>query len=331
VDKELSTRSKKSWEVERCFTPNGGYAEVVKHSVSKGGKGLITFNVKYGLIIHAEVLRHKLINHSVKSNRAIPSKNIRKEVLYDPYVPVYIGLNQPGMVAEKVHPFQKVMKSLWRSARYPAIGLHWLMDKCKVHKEVCNRVLNPWQWVRETVTATEMDNFYNLRLHKDAQKDIYELAKAMYQVHKNSSPEALQEGEWHVPYVDTYRCQDTGGLKYVDRDGKHLTDKQAIECSAARCARSSYDNHDKTVTSYEKDKSLYEKLIKSEPAHASPCEHIGTPMEYDSMDLEESLEYYSSTDWSHVDRNGDFWSGNFKGWVQYRKLLDNEACWEYKN
>jgi hypothetical protein len=317
--------------LSKVETPNGGYAEVVKHSVSPDGKEIITFSLKYGLIIHAEVLRHKLLNHSVKSNRAIPCKNIRREVLDDPYVPVHFGSNQPGMVADKEHPFQKLVRNTWKAARYPAVGVHWFLDKIGVHKEVCNRLLNPWQWVRETLTGTELDNFYNLRLHRDAQKDVYVLAKAMYQAQEKSSPELLQAGEWHVPYVGTYR--EGGKLVYADTNGDRISSEEAIKCSAARCARSSYDKHDGTSTNLKNDLKLYQRLIDSDPAHASPCEHIGTPMEYPEIEMDQGIEYYDDTNvgWSHVDKEGFFWSGNFKGWIQYRKLLNNEACWEYKD
>ena len=32
-------------------TPNGGYAEIVQHSISPEGKELVTFSLKYGLIV----------------------------------------------------------------------------------------------------------------------------------------------------------------------------------------------------------------------------------------------------------------------------------------
>lgn len=314
----------------RKYTPNGGYAEVVKHSVTESGKEIITFSLKYGLIVHAELLRHKLLNHSVKSNRAIPCKTIRREVLDDPYVPIHFGSNQPGMVAKLPHPYQRLVRSVWRAARYPAVGVNWLMDKLGVHKEVCNRLLNSWQWVRQTLTATEFDNFYNLRIHQDAQKDIYVLAKSMYEAKKESSPEVLRAGEWHVPYVDTKRVY--GIWEYYDNDGTQLSTEDAMKCSAARCARSSYDNHDGGKSNLQTDSKLYNTLIESEPVHASPCEHIGSPMITGPI-LFTEVETEANGVWekgvTHLDRYGNFWSGNLKNWIQYRQLLSNNSCWEY--
>ena len=75
---------------------NGIYAEVVQHSANKDNaeSEVITFNVKYGLIVHAEALRHRLFSLGVKSNRAIPMGKIREEVLSDPYIPVWFGSKQ---------------------------------------------------------------------------------------------------------------------------------------------------------------------------------------------------------------------------------------------
>jgi hypothetical protein len=75
--------------------------------------------------------------------------------------------------------------------------------------------------------------------------------------------------------------------------------------------------------------------------NSSPFEHQATPMkeqycEYceDCIDdIEINLSYVVES-WeegiTHSDRAGNLWSGNFKGWVQYRQLIPNNACWEYE-
>jgi hypothetical protein len=45
---------------------------------------------------------------------------------------------------------------------------------------------------------------------------------------------------------------------------------------------------------------LYERLVGSKPLHASPIEHQATPM------LDETM-----------------WSGNFRGWLQNRQLVES--------
>lgn len=306
------------------YTPNGGYAEVVQHSIDEAGNEIITFNVKYALSIHAEALRHRMLSRGVKSQRAIPTWVIRKEVLEDPYVPVWFGANQAGMVADSEVKYKWLATKLWRGARYPAVFAHWLCEKLGGHKEWANRLLSPYQWVRETITATEWDNFYNLRIHTDAQKDIKVIAEAMYAAHKKSKPLKLEAGEYHVPYVD--RSYVNNQLRYLDTDGTELTVEKAIKCSAARCARSSYDKHDGGLPTYDGDIKLYHMLIDSEPAHASPVEHQGTPMALLSGDNVSSL----CNGETHLDKDGSKWSGNFKGFIQYRQTLENHTCYDYK-
>lgn len=301
--------------------PSGITCTVVQHSVdSLTGKQILTVNVRYGLIIHSEFLRHRQLSRGVKSNRAIPSKKIRREVLEDPYTPSWFGANKSGMVSEEQVKYPSLAKSLWRAARYPACGFHWLGEKMGLHKEVLNRLLNPWQWVSETITATEWDNLYNLRIHKDAQRDIKAIVEAIYECHNKSNPHLLQHGEWHVPYVKR-EWNNKGEISYLDNDGKVLSIEEAIKCSAARCARSSYDNHDKTSANLLSDEPLYDTLISSKPAHASPVEHQGTPL---------IIKEHWEDGVTHQDRDGCYWSGNFKGWVQHRQTLKEHVCNKYK-
>lgn len=314
----------------KVFTPNGGYAEVVQQSkCAVTGKVITTFSVKYGLIIHSEFLRHRLLSRGVKSNRAIPASVIRKEVLNDPYIPIWFGANQSGMVAKSEVRYPKLAKALWLGARYPAVAAHWLAEKLlNGHKEWCNRLLNPWQWVRETITATEWDNFYNLRIHPDAQQDIQVIAKAMYEASTTYNYcELINSGEWHLPYVIRVRHPD-GNLYYFDNDGKEITVIQALKASAARCARSSYDNHDKTKATVKGDMKLWDQLIESDPKHSSPVEHQATPVQ-DVLNLDVNDDCWPKGV-THIDSSGGVWSGNFCGWIQHRQLLDNHTCYNYQ-
>ena len=318
----------------KVVKPSGAYATVVQHSTTSDGNDVLTVNVKYPLIIHAEFLRHRQLSRGVKSNRAIPTKKIRQEVLDDPYVPQWFGQNKSGMVSQQEVKMPRVARFLWKSARYPACGMHWLLEKVGLHKELCNRILNPFQWVRETITATEWDNLYNLRIHKDAQRDIKDIIGAIYEAHQQSTPVKLESGQWHVPYVDR-GMSNHGAMLYFDTDGNRLTVEQAIKCATARCARSSYDNHDKSSATRGKDISLYESLVISDPAHASPVEHSCTPIQpMASFGIGNDKNHDSiPLTWeggvTHVDREFNLWSGNFKGWIQHRQTLSSHVCSKY--
>jgi len=77
----------------------------------------------------------------------------------------------------------------------------------------------------------------------------------------------------------------------------------------------------KDNNSVEKALALYDRLVGSDRIHASPLEHQGTPMKpYSAFEVPESGV-------THKDRKNQMWSANFRGWIQHRKLILNEAVW----
>jgi len=306
---------------------NGISATLVALSSAVSGKQIATVSVKYGLIVHAEFLRHRMLSRGVKSNRAIPAKVIRAEVLNDPYIPVFFGKNQPGMRSVEEVKFPQLAKQAWLVARYPACAIHWLLEKSGAHKEWVNRLLNPWQWVRETITATEFQNLYALRLDKGAQRDIKEVVQCVKEAIEQGVVEELSPGEWHTPYVDHYR-DESGILHYLDNDGAELSIEQAKQCSAARCARSSYDKHDGGKALLADDMKLFQMLLQDNPKHASPVEHQASPMtsrNYTEDILDDVNVESEPATWqdgiTHCDKGWNLWSGNFKNFIQHRQLI----------
>jgi thymidylate synthase ThyX len=285
-------------------------AKIVQDSSLPTGERLITFNLRYGRIIHSELLRHRAASHSVKSSRAIPTKKYRKEAKTNPYIPVKFGTNQKGMQAGKqTSATASFGKKIWRMSANFACLAHSLMEKANIHKEVANRILEPYVWVEETLTI-EHDALLEiaaLRIHPDAQEDIRKVIEEMMYEVENSTPLILDENQWHVPYVIR---QVNGNMVYKDNDGKNLTLDEAIICSAARCARSSYANHDNSTTTYQNDQGLANKLIGSTPMHLSPFEHQARPF----LNVEEKYEY----------------SSNFRHFFQQRKAIE-KSLWQFQN
>lgn len=285
-------------------------ANLVQDSKLTSGERLLTFNLKYGRIIHSELLRHRAASHSVKSSRAIPTKKYREEVETNPYIPVKFGTNQRGMQAGKQTPATVSFGTkIWKlSAKFACIA-HSMMEKVNVHKEVANRILEPYVWVEETLTIEEdaLMQIAELRIHDDAQEDVRRIVEEMvYETENSKEPIILEENQWHVPYVIR---QINGSMIYKDNDGKNLTLDEAIICSAARCARSSYANHDNSTTTYENDTKLADRLIGSTPMHLSPFEHQARPF----LNNDEKLEYMS----------------NFRHFFQQRKAIEN-SLWQHK-
>jgi thymidylate synthase ThyX len=191
----------------------------------------------------------------------------------------------------------------WKEAADSAASYAERLAEQGLHKQVVNRVLEPFQIMHAVVTATEWDNFFALRLHPDAQPEIQELAKVMKAAMDESSPRVLVPGEWHLPYVARY--DDDGDPSYYDDS------TNACLISSARCARVSYLNHDKTEPDAEKDLALAKKLLAA--GHMSPFEHQAKPL-WNNNPQAEGV--------THIDtRTNTLWSANFRGWVQHRQIL----------
>ena len=279
-------------------------AKIVQDSSLPTGERLLTFSVMYGRLIHSELLRHRAASHSVKSSRAIPTHKYRTEVMENIYVPVKFGTKKKGMQAGEPTFLTKFYgEKIWKLSSKFACFFHWMMEKFGIHKEVANRVLEPYVWVEETITveADALKEIANLRIHDDAQEDVRRIVEEMVYEMDRSTPVELNQEQWHVPYV--VRRQVENEMIYTDNTGNKLTLDQAIVCSAARCARSSYANHDNSMSSYDKDIGLAKQLIGSEPMHLSPFEHQARPF----IDDTEKSQYGS----------------NFRNFFQQRKAIEN--------
>ena len=279
-------------------------AKIVQDSSLPTGERLLTFSVMYGRLIHSELLRHRAASHSVKSSRAIPTHKYRAEVMENIYVPVKFGTKKKGMQAGEPTFLTKFYgEKIWKLSSKFACFFHWMMEKVGIHKEVANRVLEPYVWVEETITveADALKEIANLRVHDDAQEDVRRIVEEMVYEMDRSTPVELNQGQWHVPYV--VRRQVENEMIYTDNNGNKLTLDQAIVCSAARCARSSYANHDNSMSSYDKDIGLAKQLVGSEPMHLSPFEHQARPFTDDT----EKSQY----------------SSNFRNFFQQRKAIEN--------
>jgi hypothetical protein len=196
------------------------------------------------------------------SSRAIPTSKIIERVESDPVLPVEWGVNRKGMSAsEMLTPEdEEEAKRAWLDARDAAVEEAQRLHHLHVHKQVVNRLLEPFLWQTVIVTATEWDNFFELRCAPNAQPEIREAALRMRAARDASTPQHVAIGGWHLPLVQAdERALDVEILKKI---------------SAARCARVSYLTHSGT-REIEKDLDLYERL--REDRHLSPFEHVATP------------------------------------------------------
>lgn len=285
---------------------------------------MTTMEIEYPRFILAELNTHRMLSKNSASSRAIPVKAMHEHIRHNTAGPVYWGVNQPGMKAKEALDAEDTVEALmiWEQARDSALDYAMQLADLNLHKQITNRITEPWMIMKTVISGTEWANFFWLRNHADAQPEIHELATKMHKAFNASSPQLLHPGEWHVPYVTTYRDSHTGVLHYVDSNDKYITAEQACIISASCCAQVSYRKND---DSYEKARKIYAQLIESEPAHASPVEHQATPMDIQTMCRFEPETWEEGI--THVSANSDLWSGNLRGWIQHRKLIKNEAQW----
>lgn len=294
-------------------------ATVIAHSKSAvNGKEIITMELEYPRFCHSEFMTHRMFSRNAASSRAIPVSKMIEQVRTSPAVPCHWGKNQAGMQAKEELTGSALdsAKFYWKDAAVDAaLSAEYLSDG-GVHKQIANRILEPFQIMKTVVTATEWENFYWLRNHEDAQPEIKRLAEVMLEAVSKSKAIPLSTGQWHVPYYrDGYWCES-----FTD----DLEDALAI--SASCCAQVSYRLLDDSI---EKARMVYKRLVESNPVHASPFEHQASPMGTTSglygFNNDEVPHDYWEDGVTHMDSGYKFWSGNFQGWIQHRQLIPNNV------
>jgi hypothetical protein len=298
-------------------------AKIIADSINQEGNRMVTMEIEYPRFILAELNTHRMLSKNSASSRAIPVQTMHTHIRQNPAQPVSWGRNQSGMKArEQIDATDTVEAMLiWEQAMDTAIDYSQQLAELDVHKQIVNRITEPWMTMKTVISGTEWNNFFYLRAHPDAQPEIQLLASKMKEVYINSVSQLLHPGEWHLPYITTAR-NTSGRLEYFDPNGETLTALEARVVSASCCAQVSYRRND---FSLEKAEKIFALIIESEPCHASPVEHQATPMDIDTMCRFEPETWGPGV--THVSANSDLWSGNLRGWIQFRKTIPGEAAW----
>jgi thymidylate synthase ThyX len=293
-----------------------GYsARILKDSISKEGVRLTTMEVTFPRITLAEFNTHRVFSRNSASSRAIPIAKMLQRVQEDPFIPVYWGKNQSGMQAlEELSPeAQTLALEQWLKARDNAVESvkRLQLPDIDLHKQIANRLLEPWLYHTVIVTSTEWDNWDALRTHPDAQPEIRKIAVMMSDIRNASKPKQLGDGEWHLPLVTDYS-------ELVDAG---FTLDEICLISVGRCARVSYLTHD-GKRDPKADSDLALKLQNA--GHISPFEHVARPATV--QDWQYKLLRTSGVvgvDKADLDISEAFF-GNFRGWIQRRYSIPNE-------
>jgi thymidylate synthase ThyX len=285
-------------------------ATIIADSISPDDVRITTFELEYPRFIHAEFMTHRLFSRNAASSRAIPVSKMIDLVESNTAKPIHWGKNQPGMSAkEELSAEEGTM--IWLQAMKSAVEYANRYAFAGYHKQLVNRILEPFTMIKVVCTATEFDNFFWLRNHPDAQPEIHELARVMWEEYTKSVPIKLNPGAWHVPYFRS-------GF-WSPNTEESLEDALAISSSC--CAQVSYRRLDDSL---EKARDIFKRLVESKPVHASPFEHQATPLTYG---MAGDIQVKGTTGF---DNKGNAWSGNFRQWIQHRQLIDDHSCWSYK-
>lgn len=283
-----------------------------------------TFKVTYPRIIHAEMLRHRAFSRNTSSSRAIPFNKMVEMVEQDPFVPIAWQKSHSGMQGSEYLTDTREAVAIWSKGFFGAIKLaKHLSGTQGVTKQICNRILEPYQYITEIITTTQegLENFFELRCPRyefktlqykskkeavahhhelaeisselewikmsksGAEIHIQKIAEMMYDEYRLNTPKRFGIGEYHMPF---------GNIP------EELSIGDKIKISVARCARMSYYTFgSRPIIDYAADIELYDNLLRNK--HMSPFEHICTP---------------SGTSWKYA---------NLTGWKSHRYSLENSG------
>ena len=302
-------------------------AQVIADSVSAiSGDRITTMRWVYPRIVHGEIMTHRLFSRNASSSRAIPVKRVLKMVEESPASVLHWGANEKGMQASGEVDDVEGMKALWLlGAKHASRVAKQMMEK-GAHKQVANRILEPYQYMTTVVTSTDFENFMNLRHHKDADPTFAELARVVRVAIDASNPKKLREGEWHMPFVDSRFApviRDTRAQFFYDEEGTLITLQEALKISSSCVAQTSFRRENKSL---DKAENIYATLIESEPVHASPVEPQATPMGRKEWNARlKARKDLMEEGIPEPETLGTLMCANFKGWRQHRKMIPNES------
>lgn len=266
-------------------------AKVLADSISSvNGSRLTTFELRYPRPIHSEFMTHRALSRNAASSRAIPVEKMIRDVLEDPFIPLHWGKNQKGMQAAEVLSLedQKRCSNIWLEARDNAVKSVRGLLELDLHKQIANRLLEPWMWITVIASGTDYawQNFFGLRCHKDAEPHIQKIAYMALEHYRASPAKVLSIGEWHLPLIG------------FEGDEAYTSEIKAM-ISTGRSARVSYLTHE-GKRDPDADIVLQNRLRDS--GHWSPFEHVARVSEAPNR------------------------GGNFRdGWVQFRKMFPGEC------
>lgn len=292
-------------------------AQVLAHSVNPRGNELLTFKLRMPKFILAEFNTHRMLSRNASSSRAIPTSKYLDEARSreNNVTPALWPKNQKGMQADEYleGDTAKLAAQVWHHAAADAAYHADRLLKIGIHKQIANRIVEPFVHANVVASGTEWLNFFGLRLDRAAQPEMRALAEGMWRAWNESEPKLLHPGEWHLPFVEDVDWSQYPQDLYEGGDGFSYDEavEEVRKVSVARCARVSYESFEApgTMSWHSKDAELHDFLVAN--GHWSPFEHVATP------------DTITDGTWDHPEEHG-----NFVGFRQYRKTFTGESMRE---
>jgi hypothetical protein len=236
-----------------------------------------------------------MFSRNAASSRAIPINTMIKNILADPVFPTYWGMNKAGMQASEEidEDYQLIARGRIEDHLNTSVELaKSLSDLYRVEEDgkivkigLHKQIVNRYLEPWMWITVIVSATEWDNFFHLRCHPDAQpEIQKIAYMMEELYHTHAPTERTLHLPLI--YEEDQTLSIAHLKM------------VSVGRCARVSYLTHDgrRDPTA---DIELCTRLIES--GHWSPFEHVavaaGSP---------------------------DQWSGNLRGWNQYRKEFKNE-------
>jgi len=290
------------------------------------GERVTCFRVTYPRIVHSEFMRHRSGSYCSASSRAIPLNRMIEQ--YFGYTPDNWRKHRSGMQPIEGNNLFSETDIITYNCLYDNLKNMSIDIAQKLHnegngvaKEQVNRLLEPYSYITHLVQMTRkgFEHFFDLRTDSNAQYEFRVIANLMREQYDKSKP---IKRKVHLPFY-----QD-------DWDGSYESLNEFLKMSSARCARTSYHNHNGKSPSQEEDLQLSETLFKDK--------HL-SPFEFPVIDRFEAEEIFKDVKWWEFVEESRWWkkvelkdglpitirrdfSGNLNNWkvVQFRKMLENE-------
>ena len=330
-------------------------AEIIADSKNEHGQKITTFVLTYPRIIHAELLTHRLFSRNAASSRAIPASKMIKDIEEDPFIPVAWQKAHKGMQGTEYFEDSlnvEAKEGEWLIARNHALNQAKQLSSMGITKQIVNRILEPYQWYTCIVTATELDNFFELRCPQyewdgqsfKSRKDCLDFVNANSPV--NSSMNTWDDlswlkinkgsGEIHISLLAEamWDAMNESEPKQLKAGEWHIPFGDKFEDLRVHraCMVSDYkfdidEAKIKIATArcarvsylnfkgkddYEADLKLFQRLYDMK--HMSPFEHCARAMSEE--------EFWNDDRGIGMSDKNAGWSGNFRGFVQLRKEIE---------